>query len=403
MALRRSAVISRSTGVLLALLAALVAPAVAAASLADVFDSPQFAQLGLAPLGPAFANTVASTYPIASASSSVTYAYNPAFDTLERRRGVLGPILGERAETLGRGQVNFWVSYSFVHLDTINAKPLDDLVNAPKVQGRLLFLPVPGGVRLQDGRVTTFLPVRVSVDIDVTAHIATPSLTYGVTPDLDVSATLPVLRTSLHLGARTRVPDPRLPQFTLPPGDPAAGTDDRSASATSAGVGDLLLRTKYVLHRGAPANLAAGLGLSLPSGRRDDFQGTGTTRVQPMLIASRTVRDRVELLANAGVDFDANDVDRSILRWAAGGTAAVAEPLTAAIVFLGRHELAAQSDRIRVPFFTQIERNDLFDFSAGLRWRFTAAGVISLNALIPLNRQGLRADVIPTAELEFTF
>ena len=35
----------------------------------------------MGPIGPALANTVASTYPVASASSSVTYAFNPKTET----------------------------------------------------------------------------------------------------------------------------------------------------------------------------------------------------------------------------------------------------------------------------------------------------------------------------------
>lgn len=383
--------------------AAVLAPAVAAATLSDVFENPLFAHLGLAPLGPALAGTVASTYPVASASASVTYGYDPALDTLVRRPGLLGPILGERAETLGQGQFDLSLTYSFVDLATINGEPLDHLVNASFVEGRLLFFPVPGGVKLRDGRFSNFLPVRVALDVDVTAHIVTPSFTYGVTPDLDVNVTLPILRTALEVSARTRAPDPRLPAFALPPGDPLAATDSRSDSATSQGVGDLLLRAKYVLWRGSPMDLAAGLGLGLPSGRTEDFQGTGMTRVQPGLIASRAFGQRFELLANAGAELNADDVDRSILRWAVGGTASIIAPLTAAVVFLGRHELAAQSAPISVPFFFQIERNDVVDASVGMRWRFAETGVLSVNALLPVNRAGLRADVIPTVQTEYTF
>lgn len=375
----------------------------AATSLSDVFLSPQFARLGLAPLGPALASTVASTYPVASASSSVVYAYNPALETVERRPGVLGPILGERAETLGQGRFDLALSYSFVALATIDGQSLDDLVNRPIVKGRFLFFPVPGGVTTKDGRFTTQLPVHVAVDLGVNAHIVAPSVTYGVTPDLDVNLTLPILRTSLDVGARTRVPDPRLPAFMLPPDDPNATTGFKSASASSAGVGDLLLRAKYMLRRGAPVDLAAQLGLSLPSGRADDFQGTGTTRVQPTLIASRVFGNRLELLANAGMDLDAEDVGRSVVRWAIGGTVMPLEQVAVPIVFLGRHELSAPADPIPLPFFFQIERSDAFDASVGIRWRFAKAGVLSANALVPLNRAGLRADVIPTVEIEYSF
>jgi hypothetical protein len=73
------------------------------------------------------------------------------------------------------------------------------------------------------------------------------------------------------------------------------------------------------------------------------------------------------------------------------------------LVFLGRHELARQSDPIKPAFFFQIERNDQYDASIGLRWRFADTGIVSANALVPLNQQGLRADVIPTVEVEYAF
>src|SRR5262245_18946317 len=96
----------RAWRVFVVLGAVLVASNAIARDLVDVFNEPALAQLGLAPLGPALATTVASTYPVASASASVTYVYNPALDTLERQTGVAGPLFGERAETIGRGRFN---------------------------------------------------------------------------------------------------------------------------------------------------------------------------------------------------------------------------------------------------------------------------------------------------------
>src|SRR5262245_5358601 len=104
---------------LLSGLAALGAPAARAGSLTDVFRRPEFASLGLPPLGDALATTVASAYPVASASSSVIYEYNPALGTPERRTGVAGPLFGERAETIGQGKLNLALAYSYIHFATI--------------------------------------------------------------------------------------------------------------------------------------------------------------------------------------------------------------------------------------------------------------------------------------------
>jgi len=111
----------------------------------------------------------------------------------------------------------------------------------------------------------------------------------------------------------------------------------------------------------------------------------------------------VELFANVGMEIDANDVGRSAFRWALGRTISVVERLAVPIVFLGRHELNAPADPIRVPFFFQIERSDAVDASVGLRWRFLDTALLSANALVPVNRSGLRANVVPTVNLKWRF
>src|SRR5262249_33101850 len=157
---------------------------------------------------------------------SVTYVYNPELDTLERRTGVAGPIFGERAETIGAGEFDLVLSYSYIHLSTVNGEDLDSLPSRARVNGRVLFFPVKGGLTLNDGRSTTFLPVQANVALDVTAPQIAPSLTYGITPDLDVNLVLPLLVTSLDVTAHTTVPDPRFPEFKLKPGDPRARMQD---------------------------------------------------------------------------------------------------------------------------------------------------------------------------------
>ena len=127
--------------------------ATAGQSLSDIFQSPRFAHLGLAPLGPALASTVASTYPVASASSSVTFVYNRELDTVERRPGPLGPILGERAETIGKGRFDLALTYSFVDLTTINGELL-----------RLVGDPVPGCTDRHDpGETGPKYPAQIRV------------------------------------------------------------------------------------------------------------------------------------------------------------------------------------------------------------------------------------------------
>ena len=79
------------------------------------------------------------------------------------------------------------------------------------------------------------------------------------------------------------------------------------------------------------------------------------------------------------------------------------ELLAVPIVFLGRHEHGAPAETIRMPFFFRIERSDAVDASMGLRWRLAETALLSANALVPLNRSGLRADVVSTVSVEWRF
>jgi hypothetical protein len=391
----------RWTASVLVLLGAFGMRSAHAGSLADVFRSRRFAGLGLAPLGELLATTVASGYPVGSAGSSVVYRYDLELDTHERRTGVAGPLFGERAETIGRGKANVAFTYSYVHFTTIDGDDLNALPSRRSVDRRVLKLSVPGGVTLADGRFTTFLPVRVTADIDVTAQQFALSATYGITPQLDVNLVVPVLHTSLDLAATGLAPDPRYTDLALPDG--RSFTVEPSDSADATGIGDLLVRAKYLVHQETPVDVALILGIALPSGDPDDFQGSGTTRVQPALVLSRVFAERFEPFLNAGVDVNADYVDRSVVRWAVGGSADVVAGLTAVIAFLGRNELGAQAPPNPLPFFFQVERNDLYDAAIGVRWRFTENALVSADVLVPLNRDGLRTDAIPVVNVEYAF
>jgi hypothetical protein len=347
---------------------------------------------------------------VASASSSAIYAFDPSTGSYERQGGIPGPVIGERAETIGLRRLSVEMSYSYVSLTSINGDDLDELENAPRIGNNVVSFRYGEDVTLKDGRLTTFLPVRVLLDIGVTAHIVTPGITYGVTPDLDVNLTLPIVHSALELSTRTRVPDPRLPDFALCPRtqcpgnatvDPTQGSVSLADSA--AGLGDVLVRAKYVLTRELPVAVAAGLGVSLPTGDADDFHGRGQTHVQPTLIVSRVLADRVEPFANLGIDLDTEDAGRSIVRWALGATAQVLGPMGASFALLGRHELARQSEPIARPFFFQIERNDMVDAAVALRYRFAESGFLAANATVSLNDDGLRAAAIPTVQFQYAF
>src|SRR5262249_16683606 len=135
------------------------------------------------------------------------------FDTVERVTLVPGPLFSERALTLGKGQLNFSVGYSFIDFSELNGTDLDNLKSPGLLGGlveesRVLLDTVPEGVTkhadetLYKYPVTSFL-LRTRVDLQ--AHIAVPTLRYGIAKDWDVSLAIPVVNTFLRV-RNERVP-----------------------------------------------------------------------------------------------------------------------------------------------------------------------------------------------------
>ena len=219
--------------------------------------------------------------------------------------------------------------------------------------------------------------------------------------------------------------------------DPSADRDDKL------GIGDIHLRAKYAPLR-RPFNMAALLDLSLPTGKKKNFQGTGDTRLQTSLVASKDVLDFLEIHGQAGVLFNINTIDRSDARYAMGETAQATNWMALTVDFIGRSEFGPQSripntgrlpavrniggeptltqplseidgvdangnpvnedDNFKGrPIFIDIKRNDVLDLAVGGRFAVWDMGILFVNFLVPLNQDGLRADFVPTVGFERTF
>jgi len=382
---------------LAATLVALCALARPAGSRAESF----FGVLGrrpiLRPIAVALRDTVARSVPVAAASPGVNFTFNPETGAFERETTVLGQLFLERAATLGRGKWNFSVGYEWVPLDTVDGRDLDSLSDT----GSFIVDPNGGG----------FFTIP-HFALDLATNQVTLMATYGVTDDLDLNLTLPLLQSAFTVRALLRQPS-------------AGRTQLDHAHASAFGVGDLLLRAKYRVVHDPLGDLAAGLVLRVPTGNEDNFQGTGVWEVSPALYGSTrafAVGETVwvQAYANAAVDLDAADVGASEARFGLGLDCAVGRRFTGAIAFLAREPFTG----IAPPGFFDVQRVDpktglpfrapilgfdrgrpsYYDLSLGGRvmlWRDTLIGFV--NVLLPLNDDGFRSDVIPLAGIEAVF
>ena len=350
---------------------------------------------GVEAFSPAFAQAVAQAVqqvPVASVAPAFSYRYNPALSIFERSTGVPGPLFSERALTLGKGQLNFSVGYSYVDFSDLNGDDLDNitgpgLFNSPDFSRPLGTLPGLNGTTLT---AYPFSAAQLRSSLNVNAHIVAMSLRYGITENWDVGFTVPIVDSFL------RVKNEVIPSVDANPQDalfivtrdqqgntiffdangmpvtgiqpnPRLGTGQQAlqqvrfqqssrnpstvarAAGSATSIGNITLRTKYRLWQTETGGAALGLNLLLPRSEnaQRDFLGTTETHLSTFVYLSEVLWDRVEPHLNMGVDINAEDVNRSSFLYAVGATLLVWKNLGLVVDFLGRSEFEGLN--VKVP------------------------------------------------------
>jgi hypothetical protein len=356
-----------------------------------------FARTITNPVGVALAASVAQALPLTAASSGVTFRFDPRTSAFERETDILGQLYLERPRPLGRRRLNFNVSYQWVPLDTVDGEDLNHLSDTD--------LPL-----LDTGTRVPFVVPRYGLDLE--SHQVTTSVTYGLTDELDLNLTVPIVRTDATVRAVVDVV-----------GEDRTQIDKRHETKT--GFGDVFLRAKQRLLHGRWGQAAAGLVLRAPAGNEDDFQGTGDWQLAPMLYLATPSWEpvsgvRFDGYANGGVDLNVDDVDDSAGQFGVGVDCGFADRFTLAVAVLGREEFAgiappgafdflrvdpATGRQVSAPLFgLRRDRISTYNVSLGGRvnlWRDTV--FLFGNVLLPLNRDGFRSDVIPLGGIEAAF
>jgi outer membrane putative beta-barrel porin/alpha-amylase len=395
---------------------------------ADVDDNAiphraHFTSASLATLGLLVKQMAASAadFPAISTAPGFTYQFNTQLQVFERSSASLGPVFVERPETLGRGKVDFGFSYLFIDFDELNGKNLDhlsfrhlghnDCCNTPNPP------PSPNVPAFERDTADVFFQ-----KFTLQSHVVSLFATYGITERWDVNILLPFVFTHFRVRAQAVLNDESGTHTHSFDNATKATTEVRSSSDDPVGIGDLLLRTKYHLVDNNGFNLAAGLTLRLPTGDEGDFQGLGDTMTTPFLALSQEY-GRFHLHGTGGIEFNWDDSDRTRARYAAGIAFSVIEQLVLNVDVVGSSYLKKDRLSVQVPqfvnapgtseatpatlpttrtFSTKI-RPDIVDLAVGFKANIYGTLVGYANVFLPLNDDGIRADVIPSAGLEVSF
>jgi hypothetical protein len=359
--------------------------------------------------------------PLPSPASGFTYRFDAATGTFVRSTQSFGPILTDRAETIGKGRFAFGFNFQHFTFDQLEGI---DLTRVPSVFTHDDF-------ELGGGRADV---VTTANAIDVSVGQWTGALTYGLTDRFDVSLAVPIVSTSLNVISaatmrRLGTANATTIHFFRDPDAPGGIGSERSfaAGGSASGLGDLIVRVKGAVMREGPRGLAVGLDMRMPTGDERNLLGSGAFGVKPFVAYSGSYR-RVSPHVNLGYQWNgesvlAGDVETGAkddlpdqLLYAFGADIGVTDKFSLTTDLLGRR--AIDSPRVRIEPFTAVGTagtatfDDIAIFhesfwasSAAIGFKTNLSGrlLVDFNLRFTLGTNGLSDRVTPLLGIEYGF
>jgi hypothetical protein len=378
------------------------------------FDSDFQANFG--PFNSAIGSQLTSL-PLPSPASGFTYTFDPALGVYTRSAQSYGPILAERAETIGKGKFYAGFSYQHFRFNTLDGV---DLHNFNSVFRHAQTTPDP---IIKEDLITT------NTFLDAEIGQSTAFFTYGLSDRIDVSVALPFVNANLAVVSNATIQrigtanDPTIHYFLDANGN-STTQKQFSISGSASGLGDVLLRVKGTALKTKPAWLALGLDVRLPTGDAYNFLGSGALGLKPFIaISGRT--QRITPHVNLGYQWnDSSPLAGDIFtgskghlpnqfEYAVGFDAGVGKRFSFAADVLGQDIFHAQG--VAPSTFTAAngakfadnnfvqETANIVNGSLGFKVNPISTMLVSFNVLIQMNDAGLRSRVVPLVGFSYSF
>lgn len=349
-----------------------------------------------------------SQIPLASPASGIIFTIDPSLKVPVPSDQSLGPILTQRADTIGRHKLYVASTYQYFLLEDVDGLglkgplPVAFLLNAVPPSSN-----PPDAIAAGNSRV------------DLKIHQFVGYVTFGLTDSLDVSVALPLLRVDMRYSINEELFTANQPVQVFP-------NVTRDGQAT--GIGDVVLAFKEEAWKGKHGGFAYGTEVRLPTGDAKNFLGSGTFGIKPFVTLTRTGKISPHL--NVGYQFNGNTelVTNSRggkarlperLLYSGGADWGIAKRLTIAADVLEQRVIDAKRaslspDPITVQLgntsFTvprSLETNpgsyNRTDGSIGIKLKPFGNMLITGNLLVKLDRNGLRQRLAPLMGLSFTY
>jgi hypothetical protein len=391
------------------------------------------------------------TLPLVSPASGIAFSFNKSLGVFVPSEYNFGPVLSERAGTLGRHKFLVGFSYQLFDFDTLDGV---DLKSLPAVftQQDNAGCSVTGNNTGGCAFIRDVIVTRNNIDLAVRQYTAFVS--FGLTSRLDISVAIPTVSVNMSATSSATIKNngsDNLYQFqgTAPPAgcSPNPCFNRTFFNRTGAnGIGDVTVRAKYEIWKGENAGFSVGTDVRFPTGDALDYLGSGAYGIKPFGALSFGIK-RLSAHVNAGYEWNgstflAGNITPSSgaptkdnlpgqFFYTAGAEYGIVKRLSAAFDFLGQEIINAP--RIQATTFQELPAclatppvsacnpngfattgamdADFKEFkgsyatadaAVGLRFRPFSHFLVTGNVVIKLNDAGLRSKFIPLLGVTFS-
>lgn len=357
-----------------------------------------------------------SNFPLSSTVSSQTFTFVGGVPTPTSTS--FGPIFAERAQTIGRGRFDVGFSYTSLGFETLRGAPMDDL--------ELTFLhdnvDFPNCDVIFDGDCTVFgIPswendlIQLDLDLDIHAEIYAFTAVFGVADWLDLGVAVPVVQIGIDgSSVATLLPSviEDVPHFFGGTTDAPDLVANSFVDGSTTGLGDVAARAKIKFLDSDNLALALLGEARLPTGREEDFLGTGSVGGRGLLIASASY-DGFSPHLNFGYNVREETVGPDTFIFAAGFDQRLSEWATFVADVLGDVQMGDAAEfpepaTLEWPGPRTIEltnipnrRDDVVSGALGFKFRTQSGIVLWTNALVALNDGGMRDRLATTFGFQY--
>jgi hypothetical protein len=356
------------------------------------------------------------TVPFPSPASGYTYRFDESLGVFTRTTQSFGPILTDRAETIGKGKFTFGFAFQRFKFDSIEGIPLSSV---PAVFTH-------DDAQLGGGR-SDVITTQNNIRTDVNRFVA--FFTYGLLDGLDASLALPILDTSLAVTSDATIQrigtknDLKVHFFRTASGG-YGSTRTYQSSGSASGIGDVILRLKGRAPKSGPTTLALMTDVRFPTGDEKNLLGSGAWGVKPTIVLSWGL-GRFSPHVNVAYQWNGKstlagdlttgrkeDLPNQFL-YAGGAEIGVTKHLTLVFDVLGQRLVNAP--RLEQQTFTAANGQtfdqvgfghgdlNITDASVGMKLSAGGSLLLDVNVLFKLDNGGMRAKVAPLVALEYSF